>query len=157
MLVPLLLPLSGGWLTALHVLAIVTVGVGAGGALADLAKLRNRPELEEIGIATSLLALAGGFLIIRVSHELPYFVVVLLVIAIVALGALGVIFFFVGLAKGMSGAGSTVAAGSSPSVQGRPVNHEHFSRRDILVLGVTAFCGLLAAATTIIGAYIAKG
>jgi hypothetical protein len=156
LLVPLLLPMSGGWLTALHVLAIAISGIGASGAMMQLSKLRNRPEFQNMGVAVLLLSLAGGGLIVRVSTELPYPWLVLLVLFIVALAAVGVIGFCMALGEGMEQVGMKVPADRARPQSERPVVHERLTSKDAVTLGVALFSGVLAAATTIIAAYISK-
>ena len=157
LLVPLLLPMSGGWLTALYVLAIAISGVGLSGAMMQLSKLRNRPEFQNMGVAVLLMSFAGGLLIVRVSTELPYPWLVVLVLIIVALAAFGVIGFCMALGEGMEQVGMKVPVDRARAKSERPAGHERLTKKDSVTLGVALFSGVLAAATTIVAAYISKG
>jgi hypothetical protein len=156
--------LGDGWRLGLTVTGLVFSGFGLTGVALELAKLRDRPSLTDVGAAAACLAIAAtAFVSIR-STMLPTWANVVLWVVVALLGGVGV----VGSSKGLVGylaESIEVRSAADLSTKNKRGNRprkgsrgrQPLSRGELLGLIVAVVSALLGPAATILAEFIGKG
>lgn len=145
LLVPLVVPTSATALTALWIISVVVCAAGVAIFVTGLGLSKDDVGKRVSGLL--LLALAVVLLVVRIRLNSTNSWSELLIIGAVICFAAGLVFLYAGLSRRR--------ASSSGSLEPRTgVSGDRMTKKDYIQLGVTIFCALLSAATSIIAAVI---
>lgn len=148
---PLLLDITGTWLTLLFCVALVFAFGGLGGAFLDLEKVRKQPGWSEVGTAAVLLGLAAAALVIRLREDLWPWVAVLLVILLLFLVFFALIGGFMGMLK-LAKVGEAVREGGrAPLPAG---GGALLTRAEKINLTVTVVCAVVTTVASVLTPFL---
>lgn len=154
--VPLVWDVGPNWLTTVFCVALTLGGLGVAGALFELAKLRGRPSLNDLGAVVMLGAIGMALLLTSFRHDPPTLITVpinvlaglCLLIAVIGLG--------IGLGKAHGEGRTATPANEAPqraaaTGERRP---QRLSTSDKVMISATSGSAILTAAATIVAAVI---